>query len=364
MKVAFYPEALNENPYLDLIRKALDGQNVEFIKVNQVFRDVKTFKSVTAVHFNWYENISERKRFKAFTEFLWKCSVLLALRISGKRIVWTMHNKQVHDSVFNGYNKLITWLFIRLSAVIVIHSKLSSQLLIDQYGKRITKKIHHIPHPHYINVYGKTVPELRKAEAMPLRLLFLGAVRPYKNIELLIDVIQNLGDNVSFTVAGKPLNVNYGKAITDRCTHLQTVELRLDFIEDEDIPQLMGSHDLLVLPYDINSSLNSGSVILAASYGRSVICPEIGTILDFEDQSCLLTYQYSDPNDHFDKLTQAILKAIVLKREQSDVFVEWGKALYDDVRRNHDEGLISARLHDVYSGKTQGAKVDDFVKLD
>ncbi len=284
MKIAFYPETLNENPYLNLIRKTLDGQNVEFIKVNQVFRDIDTFKSVMAVHFNWYERISERKRFKAFIEFIWKCSVLVLLRISGKRIVWTMHNKQEHENVFKGYSKLITWLFARLSANIIIHSKLSKQLLVDRYGKRIVKKICYIPHPHYINVYGEAVPALYQVETTPLRLLFLGAARPYKNIELLIDVIQEFGNEVFFTIAGKPLDVGYGKAISDRCIRVKNIQLQLDFIKDEEIPHLIGSHDLLILPYDIRSSLNSGSVILAASYGRSVICPEIGTVLDFENQ--------------------------------------------------------------------------------
>lgn len=354
MKVAFFPEALSENHYLALIQQSLGKRNVEFIKVNQVFRDRSTFRSVNAVHFNWYESISEEKQPKAFVEFLRKCAVLLLLWISRKRIVWTMHNKQEHEGTFSGYYRLITWLLVRLSTVIIIHSRLSEHLLLDRYGGRLASKIRYIPHPHYIGAYGKTVPAPIELQTMPLRLLFLGAVRPYKNIELLIDVVRRFGNDVSFTIAGKPLNISYEKAIAGYCSDRKNICLQLRFIQDEQIPQLIGSHDLLVLPYNVDSSLNSGSVILAASYGRSFICPEIGTVLDFEGRSSMLTYQYANADDHVEKLTQAILTAISLKREQPDVFVKWGKVLLDEIQRNHHERLIAARLYDIYTLDQRG----------
>jgi len=350
MIVAFYPDVLNENPYLRLLQTMLARRDVQFIKVNEVFRNKRTFKCVSAVHFNWYEIISERKRFPAMMEFIKKCAVLLGLRMMGKRIVWTMHNKQGHEQNFTKYSKMITWLFVWLSETVIIHSKLSEQLLENQYGKKIAKKARYVPHPHYIEVYGGGVSTSCPSEATPLRLLFLGAVRPYKNIELLLDVVEQFEKDVFFTIAGKPLNTEYQKLITERCAPFKNIHLKLEYIEDREIPGLIGSHDLLILPYDVTSSLNSGSVILAASYGRSVICPAIGTVLDFENKAMLFTYTYLTPADHFQQLTRVVSKAIELKRRQPDVFIQWGKCLFDEVRQSNNERLITTRLYDVYSG--------------
>ncbi|MGX7835548.1 glycosyltransferase, partial [Campylobacter fetus subsp. venerealis] len=115
-----------------------------------------------------------------------------------------------------------------------------------------------------------------------LKLLFLGAIKPYKNIELLIDLAKKFPLDIQLTVAGNPSSDSYRSELEALALDTQNIKLDLTFIPDEELPGYIHESDLLILPYSLASSLNSGTVILAFSYGRTVICPRIGTIDDLK----------------------------------------------------------------------------------
>src|SRR5690606_39824303 len=107
------------------------------------------------------------------------------------------------------------------------------------------------------------------------------------------------------------------------------IELKLKFIPDQEIPTLINEADLLVLPYDLKSSLNSGTAILAFSYGKSVICPEIGTISDLgQIKNNVLHYQYASDKEHLSQLSTKIQDALHLKEKDSSIFSSMGNRMY------------------------------------
>ncbi len=63
-----------------------------------------------------------------------------------------------------------------------------------------------------------------------------------------------------------------------------------------------------MLPYQVDSMLNSASVILAISVGTTVVCPAIGTTLDMPDEF-VYSYEYSDNNEHVVRLCEQISRA-------------------------------------------------------
>src|SRR5690606_26045338 len=127
---------------------------------------------------------------------------------------------------------------------------------------------------------------------------------------LLIDVVGTFGHDVRLTIAGKAIDEGYQRKLVDRAAGAGNVTLLPYFIPDGELVQLLGQADTVVLPYDLASSLNSGTVILAFSYKKTVICPEIGTMSDLdshmEDTFC---YRYDTAEQHRQALLQQMEQA-------------------------------------------------------
>lgn len=61
------------------------------------------------------------------------------------------------------------------------------------------------------------IPELPNSVKRNMHILFMGSVRPYKNIELILEAANKLqGKNIEFVIAGKANNKDYEKLIQDQ----------------------------------------------------------------------------------------------------------------------------------------------------
>ena len=69
--------------------------------------------------------------------------------------------------------------------------------------------------------------------------------------------------------------------------------------------------DIVLIPLDIKSSLNSGSSVLAFTMGKTVIIPKIGTVRDFP-RELMFSYEYENESEHLnalvDKINEAFMK--------------------------------------------------------
>ena len=152
----------------------------------------------------------------------------------------------------------------------------------------IEDKVYFIPHPNYIGAYKENnidYKSLLNIKDNELVLLFTGMVKPYKNIELLIEVSKYFENiPIKFIIAGSPSDDEYKMKILNLINSKNNIVPLLYFIADDDMTSLIEICDLMIFPYDMKSSLNSGSIILAFSYGKSVISPLISTLQDFDDK--------------------------------------------------------------------------------
>lgn len=340
MKLVFNPSYSSANEYANIITGYLRENGCAVYGLDELFKSFKKFLSVKIVHLNWYESVG------TVLSFIFKLTKLLLLLAFGKKIVWTMHNKTPHTQKVLGLQKVLQYILVKASKRIVIHSKISEELLLSNYKIR-KDKIVYIPHPNYINVYG-SIPESSKKTTDKLRLLFLGAVRPYKNIELLIDVINQFENEVELHIAGNPINEAYKNDLIGRAKENNNISFELAFIENDRMINLLSEYDLVILPYDLRSSLNSGTIILCFSYAKTIIAPEIGTVSDIEDKSYLFSYTYTDEEEHFKKLKQQVLRAIEAKKESSEIFNDWGARMYEVVKKDYDSDNVQRRFIELY----------------
>jgi glycosyltransferase involved in cell wall biosynthesis len=113
----------------------------------------------------------------------------------------------------------------------------------------------------------------------PVRLLFFGIVRPYKGLDVLLCALARAPAYVTLTVAGefwgditKMDNLIAELGLADRVT------LRPGYVPADQIPDLFGAADALVMPY--REATASQNALLAFAHGVPVITTTAGALAD------------------------------------------------------------------------------------
>ena len=108
--------------------------------------------------------------------------------------------------------------------------------------------------------------------------LFLGLIRPYKGVDLLLDAIsrQPAGSDWVLLVAGEPWG-NLGDRLSQQVRRLgisDRVRLKLGWVPETEVPRLLAAADLVVLPY--LSGSQSAVAPLALGVGVPVLSTAVG----------------------------------------------------------------------------------------
>lgn len=347
-KIIFNPCENKENKYINILVSGLEKSGFQINPLDDFLSSKAHYRSIQLLHLNWFENLDDTSKRKMWTSYFRKLVVLLAVKIGKKKLVWTMHNRLTHEKKSAKLSRMLTERIVDQSDAIVIHSTISKKILQDQFPN-LKSKIVYIPHPDFIQEYGSMLPDLQRRFSPQLKLLFLGAIKPYKNIEMLIQMAKTFPNEIHLTIAGNPNTIAYKNELEDLAKGIKNLRLELKFVSDSEIPTYIHESDLLVLPYSLESSLNSGTAILAFSYGRSVICPRIGTLEDLDAGEDIFDYQYQNEAEHFEALTSQIQKAIQVHLRNPNELIEKGKRMRELVAKKNNKQLVVEKLIELYN---------------
>jgi beta-1,4-mannosyltransferase len=187
---------------------------------------------------------------------------LLLLRLVTTRapVVRTVHNLRPHERG----PWLERWLLRRLDARVGTWVRLNPVTETPGTAPAVT-----IPHGHYERQLGTTATGARPV-ADAGRLLFFGFIRPYKGVEELVEVFRSLPDDgLRLTVAGKPATDVLRATVESAAAGDARIDLRLEFIPDLELGELVTGSTVVVLPY--RDMHNSGAIFAALSGGRPVL---------------------------------------------------------------------------------------------
>lgn len=333
-RVAFYPFDNKENQYINITKNIMQKADIVLIDFQKEMYHKKKCM-VDAIYVNWYENAGMRK-------VIPHIRILIKCKLQGIKIFFVMHNKCAHEGKGKQVVKLLLKILFEISDKIVVLSKESEKYVPVKFRDKIT----YIPHPHYLSVYKESeqIGDKDTEKNGKMKMLFIGAIRPYKNIELLIECFGNICENyknVTLTIAGKPYSDKYGEKLKKMTEQITNIDTYFSFISDQELPRLIKNHDILVLPYDIKSSLNSGTILLAFSLARTVIAPRIATIKEF-DLDLTYSYEYVSLEEHKQELYSLMEKAILDFESSPKKIQDKGKKLLEIVKeRNNEEVLAS-----------------------
>lgn len=340
MKAFISPHSRNDNKYIDLMIACLEEANINVVSRGNL---KKEFFQTKIFIFNWIEGLQSNNVTIAYTK---KKLMLIILKLMGKKIVWTLHNKQPHDSS-NPIQIKIMKFMVKISDKIIIHSKESVEVInsLTSNPEKCDKKILYVPHPNYIGAYPSE-EEIEVVDTKKLKFLFVGAVKPYKNVELLIESFREIKTDlqIELLIAGKASSEAYKNSIVELVNDCPNIKLNLKFIPDEELVKVISKNDILILPYDIKSSLNSGTIILAFSNKKTVISPLIGTLKDYKDKSFFYYYDYYNNSDHKEKLKNQIKKVINDYTKDKECLHKKGQIAFENVKEYNSIEKISKEL--------------------
>lgn len=284
--VAAYPKSGNQ--YTEALYPCLETMGYRVLDGDFSVRWWWAHRRVVDVsHFHWpsflyYDpRAGVLSRWLAFARF---AALLLLMRATGSRIVWTAHNLYPHDggrsqAVHRAARALVT----RLATTVFVHGKSAQQLVEAEFPAARGKTVQ-VPHGNLMGTYASSTT--REAARRRLDIdddrfvyLFFGQCKEYKNLELLADAMRHLNDDSLLVVAGRFRSPAYQQKIEQAMAPLgNRVRMVTRHIEDDEVQHFLLAADCLVLPY--RDVLTSGVAMLAMSFGRPVVAPRLGALAD------------------------------------------------------------------------------------
>jgi len=213
-----------------------------------------------------------------FPYWTWAWAGLWRFLLRGERppAVAVVHNPADHDAGF--HQRLAARLILGRCQALFTHARVLEEGLAAVYPGTPTAS-----HPLPSADLGAlpSADEARTVLGVPTDCrvaLFLGLIRPYKGVDLLLDAIsrQPAGSDWVLLVAGEPWG-NLGDRLSQQVRRLgisDRVRLELGWVPETEVPRLLAAADLVVLPS--LSGSQSAVAPLALGVGVPVLSTAVG----------------------------------------------------------------------------------------
>ncbi len=237
-----------------------------------------------------------RRRVKAFL------GSLDVFRAAGGRIVWTAHNVLPHDTPFPDVDVELRRGVVARADVVHVLSEGTVAAAAPLY-EIPPDKVLHLPHPAYLGVYPDDVSDADARRHYGLGaddIVFglVGHLRPYKGLDALLDAFESLAAAPPDTRRRRLLITGTPSADPSIDVLLARARAHPDVVVDarripaDELSVPLRASDVIVLPY--RSSLNSGALLLALSFGRPVIAAASPHVSETVGRDAAITFEPDD----------------------------------------------------------------------
>jgi beta-1,4-mannosyltransferase len=285
------------NIYTVLLYRALETVGLRYVQlpfsVRRTLRS-RPLERFHYVHFHWPEIFfvlrpHEPLKLFGFKGYFRLHALWLALKLRGYRLVWTVHEVDVHDA------EQLTWahdrsrrLLWNLADIIFTHSPDVRVEAERRWGRK--PHVHTIPIGSYDGAYPADLTRAAARQRLGIpddafTFVFFGNVRPYKGIDLLVEAFQSLQADfpqAHLIVAGKPYSQEFRHEVEASAAGMPHVHLALKYVADEEIQVYLRAADCFVAPYKYIETCSA--IYLALAFDLPVIIKSEGNVVDFEAQ--------------------------------------------------------------------------------
>lgn len=270
------------NPHAALLARELIGQGVDLVDWTPLRA---LLRPGDLWHLHHPETVLYRRGIVLSTLETVIFLVLLALaRVRRVRVLWTIHDLGSNDGLHPGLEAWFWKAFVPRVDAIVCLSERSRDMAFDRFPDLADRPAHVVPHGHYLEAYPQTVTHEAARERLALApevavLLHFGLMRPYKNAPHLIRVFRALDDpEAVLMIVGQAYDAAIERQIRDAADGAPNVRLHLCWVAEDDVQIFFAASDLVVLPY--RKIMNSGALVLALTFARPVLVPDLGSMRD------------------------------------------------------------------------------------
>ena len=356
MKILVYPK--DSNPYQNLLYSKFPESDeilylqhkmwthlssLLFLPFQIIFYRLNGFR---LFHLHWLYTFRFKSNLRLFHSYPFKLSmtvycmfILTLIKLFGYKLIWTAHDLIPHGDYFIN-NLFVTRFLSRFADVIIVHSKYSivpmKKMGID------TKKVQIVRIGNYIGLYKNKISTdtaRQKLELPKDDLIFgmFGKIEEYKGVlDLISSFIRLKLPHSTLLIAGICPDLDLKRQINDLSKDKKNIKLFLSFINDSDVQRYINSANILVYPF--KNITTSSSVILAMSFGKPVICPQMGDLAELPNDTGIY-YNESDKAGLQNSMRKAYSQRSNLKTLGENAY-KYIKLL--------DWVTISQRTHNIY----------------
>lgn len=298
------------NPYQRLLVAGLSAQGV-VVSMGQFVdgyfplnRSVPAGSGVKVLHLHWVGDLlapltwSDAPVKRIVKRALLALDVWM-LRLRGVTVVWTIHNLVSHETLDAVAEISARRTLARVCTRLILHSQGALALVQKVYRTGIDSKAWVIPHGNYDSVY----PE-NSAAAAALRakcridqdaivILCFGAIRAYKDLGRLLDVFSKVGRReLRLIVAGRPYTSDLAEEVRSRARVDAGIVCCLEHVPSEQVSAYFEVAHIVAVPSE--STLTSGSAILALTMARPLLLPRHARVLDAANEDAAIFYDSAE----------------------------------------------------------------------
>ncbi len=220
------------------------------------------------------------------------------------KIATVVHNFKPHESRI-GDKQLNKFIAKRTDTLICLSESVKQEVVESVKNKPVYKLFHPI-YDHY----GESLSMSDARQALGWDedrkyLLFFGLIRKYKGVDILLEALGKLDKNKDYTlfIAGEFYeNKKKYQKIIDEHGLKDKVEIRDEYIPNEDVPKLFCGADAIVLPY--KNATQSGVVPIALHFNRPCIVTNVGSLSNLLEKHGLGLICEPTPENMAQKLTE------------------------------------------------------------
>jgi len=275
-----------QNSYFPLLWHALEGAGLEMI-------DARTSAAVMLkfdiLHLHFPEHVvTERSLQSALVAGPLFLAYVVAIRIAGKKLVWTIH--EIAPKRRYWLAQPFLWCMRMLTNAYVFMNGTSEAEFFKRFPGERRKIICRVPHSAYpvtkITAADRNIARVSLAHGVECLLVgLLGEIRPYKNPIALqyLPTSDSQGRQLRLVVAGTihaSSDVDDIEATFCKIESRRLVRIR-EYLSDKKLSELIQSVDLVFMPY--LQGWNSGFAMFALACGARLLCSGLPMFLEIAE---------------------------------------------------------------------------------
>lgn len=355
MNVIYQPFSGDGNQYSENMHRVIEKAHGRVISYKAYLLNSEIRKRTDSIFLNWFEDLNAKAQWKNIVRLITRSIVISLISMSKLKMIYVMHNVRSHEHRMDRYSLYLRKKLVKKSDAIVILCEKSREILLAQIGDQLyascQSKILKLPIPNYMEAHKSTGVDYNKRLGIsgdPFVSVFIGAIRKYKKIELILRLAKDfLDQNTLFVIAGLARDNDYLESLHKMTADVHNVVFYPYFIPDNEVFDFINAAAISILPYDINSSLNSSSAVLSLSCGKNVIISQVGTALEFPN-NLAYSYSYQEGCDEYASLKEKYSEALSDYLNSRESFLRRQNELVSFVKNEWSIEAVACKCKKIY----------------